>query len=374
MMSYITVNMIWSLITGAMISYMAIPPIVRIAKAKSLVVLPNGRTSHRGAIPMLGGIAIFAGLVMGTSLFVRDGYPTEYQYFIPAFLVIFFLGLKDDILVISWTTRLAGQIIAAFLVVVMAQVRITTFHGMFDIHEIPAWASYSFSIFVFVALVNAYNLIDGIDGLASGLGMLAAGVFGVWLMVLGHERYGVLAFALLGGLIPFYIFNVFGTTNKLFMGDSGSTLMGAVFAILAMKILCCEMPYGAAMNYNALPAMVMAVMVIPITDTLRIFTFRIIKGKSPFAADRNHFHHYLLRLGLSHYQASTAIALLNIAMIAFAWMLKDIAARWVAFLTIGITLLIMLSVKQLVNRKVVLVKPGTKEPKMEAANLVSYPD
>ena len=116
-MNYFDMNLIWSMITGAMISYIAIPPIVRVAKAKSLVALPNGRTSHKGAIPMLGGIAIFAGLVMGTSLFVEDGFPHEFQYFIPAFLIIFFLGLKDDIVHIAWSTRLIGQILAGFLVV-----------------------------------------------------------------------------------------------------------------------------------------------------------------------------------------------------------------------------------------------------------------
>lgn len=373
-MSLLSMNMIWSMIAGAMISYIAIPPIVGVAKAKSLVALPNGRTSHKGAIPMLGGIAIFAGLVMGTSLFVQDGFPNEFQFFIPAFLIIFFLGLKDDIVHIAWSTRLMGQILAGFLVVVMAHVRIGSFHGMFGIHEIPEWVSIIFSMFVFVAIVNAYNLIDGIDGLASGLGMIASSVFGVWQLMLGHEGYAVLAFALLGGLIPFYLFNVFGKKNKLFMGDTGSTLMGTVFAILAMKILCCELPYQAAMNFDALPAMVMAVMVIPITDTIRIFTFRIMKGKSPFAADRNHFHHYLLRLGMNHWQASTTIAVLNVMMIVIAFMMREVPARWVALITLGSTLIIMLITKQLVSREVVLFKQKKKTEKIQSPQMATYPD
>lgn len=367
-MSHFTWDMIWSLATAALVSFVAIPPIISVAKAKSLVAIPNGRTSHNGAVPSLGGIAIFAGLLMGASLFVHDGFSNEFQYLIPAFLIIFFIGLKDDIVDISWSTRLTGQLIAAFLVVVMAGVRITTFHGMFGVNEIPETTSIVFSIFVFVSIVNAYNLIDGIDGLASGLGMIASLAFGIWLLKLGYADYGVLAFALLGGLIPFYIYNVFGKKNKLFMGDTGSTLMGTVFAILAMKILCCDLPAGHILDFNALPALVIAVMVIPVSDTIRIFTVRILKGKSPFSADRNHFHHYLLRLGMNHWQASTAIIALNIIILLIAFMMREWSAKWVVVLTVGPTILIIMGVKFIVDRGVELKRPAVKP------TLRVYPD
>ncbi len=372
-MNHFSPDMILSLIAGALISYVAIPPIVRVARMKSLVALPNGRTSHKGAVPALGGIALFAGLVMGTSLFVHEGFPEEFQFYIPAFLIIFFLGLKDDIVHISWSTRLTGQILAGFLVIVMADVRIGSFHGLFGIHEIPEAFSIGFSMFVFVCIVNAYNLIDGIDGLASGLGLIASFIFGIWLYRMGHRDYAVLAFALLGGLIPFYVFNVFGTTNKLFMGDTGSTLMGTVFAILAMRILCSDLPTDSPLNFNALPGLVIAVMIIPLTDTLRIFVFRIIKGKSPFAADKNHFHHYLLRLGLSHWAASTSIALLNIVIVFFAFWMREWPARYVVILTVFPTLLIMLFIKQLVAKGVKFNKTS-KLQDAKHSKLQVYPD
>jgi UDP-GlcNAc:undecaprenyl-phosphate/decaprenyl-phosphate GlcNAc-1-phosphate transferase len=369
MPEYLTWQMLLSLMMGALISYVAIPPIVRVAKAKQLVALPNGRTSHNGAVPALGGIAIFAGLLVGSSLFVMDGFPAEFQFFIPAFLIIFFIGLKDDIVHISPFARLAGQIIAAFLVVVLAGVKISTFHGLFGINELPEWLSYIFSIFVFVCIVNAYNLIDGIDGLASGMGIIHALIFGVWVYKLGYVDYGVLAFALLGGLIPFYIFNVFGKSYKLFMGDTGSTLIGMVFAILALRILCCEYIPVAELNFNALPAVVVAVMVIPIADTLRIFTIRIAMGKSPFAADRNHFHHYLLRLGMGHWQASTSIIGLNVIVIFAAIIMRDMPARWVLLITVGSVFLIMIGVKWMVNHEFQPFKKTTRMKKMQ-----TYPD
>jgi len=364
-----TWGMIWSLIIGAMISFVAIPPIVSLAKAKALVVHPNGRTSHKGAIPALGGIAIFAGLIIGTSLFVENGFPKEFQYFFPAFLVIFFLGLKDDIVHIAATTRIMGQIIAAVLIVVLADVRIGTFHGLFGIHELPVWISYLFSVFVFICLINAFNLVDGIDGLASGLGIIGMIIFGVWVYKLGYKDYGVLAFALLGGLLPFFGFNVFGRNNKLFMGDTGSTLIGMVFAILALKILQFEAIPGTKLYFDALPALVIAVMIIPITDTFRIFSIRIAQGKSPLAADRNHFHHYLLRLGMTHIQASMSIILLNLVIVLIAFTLRQWAARWVIIITVGSCFIIMVGVKWMVNKG---WQPFKQKEKLTSLSV--YPD
>jgi len=354
MLNHIDWPMIWSLLTAALISYIAIPPIVKVAKQKGLVVLPNGRTCHQGEIPMLGGFAIFASILGGTSLFISGGYPAEFQYFVPAFLIIFLVGLKDDIVHISANTRLFTQVIAGVLIIVIADVRITTFHGLFGIEQLPYWISCLFSLFVFMCIVNAYNLIDGIDGLASGLGILNSAIFGIWLYRLGYPNFGVLAFAVMGGLIPFYIFNVFGKKYKLFMGDSGSTLLGTVFAILAMKILCCTPAQESGLAFSALPAIVIAVMIIPLTDMLRIVVIRLVQGKSPFAADRNHFHHYLIKLGFNHWQASTLIITINLVMILIAFFCRDWGARYVIYLTVGSTFLIMVGVKFLVTKGIVI--------------------
>ncbi len=334
--TYLNWDIFFSFLMAAFIAKIAISPIVRVARAKNLVAKPNGRTCHNGVVPHLGGIAIFASLIISTSLFVKDGFSNEFQFIIPATLIIFFNGLEDDIVSIKPRTKLFWQIVASLLVVILADVRISTFHGILGIGELPLVVSYLFTLLVFVALINAFNLIDGIDGLASGLGIQISLVFGFWLAFLQRYDYAVLAFALAGGLIPFYLSNVFGKKYKLFMGDTGSLLIGLVFSILSVKILCCELPTDSLLFANALPMLVVSVMIIPIADTIRVFAFRIARGRSPFHADNHHFHHYLLRLGMSHWQASTSIVLINTALFLLAFSLRHWGDIRLGFLIFGL--------------------------------------
>ena len=319
-----TFNMLWGLLAAALISRIAIPPVVRVARKKQLVALPNGRTSHNGAVPALGGVAIFAAVSIATSLFLENGIPREFQFTFPALLMIFMIGMKDDLVNLTAHTRLIAQILAGLLIVVFADIRVASFYGIFGLWELSYPVSLIFSLIVFVGLVNAFNLIDGIDGLASGLGIQISLVFGIWLAMIGHTNYATLAFALTGALIPFYIFNVFGKKYKLFMGDTGSLLLGTIFATLSIKILCCPLADGHILQMTALPAVVIASMIIPIADTLKVFTIRISKGQSPFYADRNHLHHDLIRMGLTHWQASTLIILANFMIFLFAMAFRNI--------------------------------------------------
>lgn len=317
--SHLRVEMLLSLLVAAFIARLAVPSIVRIAIAKQLVATPNGRTSHEGAVPYLGGISIFASLVISASLFVVDGFNREFQFILPGLLIIFFFGIKDDIANLSAKKKLFGQVLASLIVIVLADVRIFTFHGLFGIYDLPLYTSYAFSLVVFLGVINAFNLIDGIDGLASGLGIQISVLLGLWLAFLQKYDYAVFAFALTGGLIPFYFYNVFGKKYKLFMGDTGSLLIGFVFAVLAVKVLCCELPPMSKLYAEGLPVLVASTMVMPLTDTIRVFLIRIARGRSPFSADKNHFHHYLLQLGLNHRQASFIIVLLNTGLFLLAF-------------------------------------------------------
>ncbi len=341
-MSFLTLNfpMGLALIAGFIVSFITIPPIVRISRKKKLVALPNGRTSHSGAIPALGGVAIFGATILGTSLFMTPDSLGEFRYILAALFIVFGIGLKDDLVNLSWSRKFIAEAIAALLVVVLADVRISTFHGMLGIGTLPLWFSIVFSVLVFLFLINAFNLLDGIDGLASGMGIFISLVFGIWLSTLGATNFSILAFSLAGGLIAFYGFNVFGKKHKLFMGDSGSLVLGFLFSVLSIKILCCEVAPSNPHYMLAFPTVIMSVMIIPMIDTIRVFTLRILRGQSPFHADRTHLHHIFLRLGFSHLQASLTIIAMNAALFALCYSLRDINALLLAVIlfTLGLAL------------------------------------
>lgn len=331
----IDLQMFLGLVTALVVSCLVIPPIVKISRAKHLVALPNGRTSHDGAIPTLGGVAIFASITIGSGLFMQDGYPSEFQYLVPSLIILFFVGIQDDIIGINPRKKLAGQIIASLIVIIAANVRISALHGLFGIQEIPYAISVVFTMIIFLGLINAFNLIDGIDGLASGLGILISIVFGIWLSLLGAEHYAILSFTLAGSLIAFYGYNVFGKKYKLFMGDTGSMLIGFIFATLAVKVLCCPISPDSYLYMRAFPAVVMSLMIIPVCDTLRVMILRMVSGRMPFSADRTHFHHDLLRLGFSHWKASSMIVVANLGLFLMALALNDMPMFLLGILMIG---------------------------------------
>jgi len=330
--------MVLGFITGLIVALVAIPPIVRVSIAKKLVAVPNGRTSHNGHIPALGGVAIFASVILGTNLFITNDNSTEFRYIIAGLVIVFFIGLKDDLVNLGWAKKLGAEIIAALLVVVLADVRIATFHGMIGIDTLSYGVSVAFSLFVFIALINCFTLLDGIDGLAGGMGIFISLIFGIWLNWLGYDNFAVLSFSLAGALACFYAFNVFGQKNKLFMGDSGSLLLGFLFSVLSIKILCCEVSPGDPHYMKAFPSVVMGVMILPIMDTLRVFTLRILSGKSPFHADRTHLHHILLELGFNHFQASTSLILVNALLFGVTVLLRNMNAFLVAVILFALAL------------------------------------
>ncbi|MFA5815629.1 MAG: MraY family glycosyltransferase [Bacteroidales bacterium] len=336
----IDLQMVLSLIAALVVSCIIIPPVVRISKDKKLVTMPNGRTSHNGAVPTLGGVAIYASIIIGAGLFMPNDYPGEFQYLMPAMIILFFFGMQDDIAGIQPRKKLAGQIISSLIIIMAANVRITTLHGLFGIEEIPYAISIVISLIVFIGLINAFNLVDGIDGLASGLGIVISIVFGIWLAMLGAEHYAILSFALAGSLIAFYRYNVFSKNYKLFMGDTGSMFIGFIFATMAVKVLCCPVSPDSYLFMKAFPAVVMSLMIIPISDTLRVMTLRVIKGRVPFFADRTHCHHDLLRLGFSHWQASNILVAANLGLFLMALALKNLPVLLLGIMILGAGILV----------------------------------
>lgn len=306
---------LFSLLLSFVIVYVSIPSIVTVAFTKGLFDEPGHRKSHHHSIPNLGGIAIFAGLIITTGLFANITTSRELMYVLVAMVVIFFIGIKDDILIIAPAKKLYGQIIAALIIVVIGNIRFTSLHGFLGIYEIDYLPSLILTLFVVVVLTNAFNLIDGIDGLASGIGIVVSLTFGSWFMIAGFTNYAILSAALLGSLIAFFGFNVFGKTNKIFMGDTGSLILGLIMSILVIKFNEANITYTGIYSIKAAPAVSFGILIVPLFDTMRVFLLRILRGQSPFHPDKNHVHHRVLKLGFNHFESTSIISIVNILFI-----------------------------------------------------------
>lgn len=279
--------------------------VIRIAKEHDFVVKPNKRTTHVGEIPNIGGINIFISFLLTVFIFTF-GIVSQLHYIIFAVIIIILVGFVDDLIDIKAKWKLFGELTAGVFLIVFADIRLTNLHGFMGITEIPDSASYLLSFFVYIVIINSINLIDGINGLASGLGILYSIFFGLFFSFSNHPNLAITAFAMTGSLGVFFIYNVFGRKSKIFMGDSGSLLLG--FIVTLFVFVFCEMnAYTQLPSYlksNAAPAIAISVLVVPLFDTLRVMLTRIKKGYSPFQPDKNHIHHLLLKTGLKHRQVT----------------------------------------------------------------------
>jgi UDP-N-acetylmuramyl pentapeptide phosphotransferase/UDP-N-acetylglucosamine-1-phosphate transferase len=301
---------------------------------KKLYDMPDARKIHHVAITPLGGIGIFAGFIFGCLLTINFQNSSEFQYFVAATLVIFFLGLKDDILVLSPIKKFIGQVLAAFLIIYYGRIQIHSMHGFFGIHELPEMFGLLISYFSVIVIINSFNLIDGVDGLAGTLGLMSAALFGIYFMYAGMEPYYVLAFSLCGSLLAFLIFNF--QPAKIFMGDTGSLLIGVVNAILVLKFIDPGDGPNAVNPITSSPAIGFTILMIPLLDTLRVFAIRIFKRRSPFSPDRNHIHHLLLDRGFSHRTITMILVSLNLGMVAFVYLARSLGCTLLIFSTITV--------------------------------------
>ncbi|MBK8710941.1 MAG: undecaprenyl/decaprenyl-phosphate alpha-N-acetylglucosaminyl 1-phosphate transferase [Niastella sp.] len=314
-------NILLSSLLAFIITFFSIPVIIQIAKSKKLFDEPDERKVHKTVIPTLGGLGIFAGFVVAILLGVPAGLNPEFQYFAAASVVIFFLGIKDDIMILSASKKFIGQLIAAGILIKFAGIHITNMHGFLGFYEIPYMAGVILSFFTIIVITNSFNLIDGVDGLAGSLGFITTFVFGSYFYYIGQTAYAVLAFSLTGSIVGFLIYN--HSPAKIFMGDTGSLLLGLINSILVIKFinLASIQPEGYAIN--ASPAIGFAILIIPLFDTLRVFGIRILDRRSPFSPDRNHIHHYLLDLGFSHKKITYSCVIITLLFIVSAFLLRN---------------------------------------------------
>jgi len=305
-----------------LVAFAGTPTIIRLATKFSFFDEPNERKMHGRRIPLLGGIAIFGAMLFAFTIWSGQYFTPKDLYIIAALIIIFFFGLRDDLAPLAPLKKLSGQVIASLIIVLFCNMGIKDLHGLLGIHEVGVVPSILLSLLVMLTIINAFNLIDGIDGLATGLGIIASALFGLVFLAYGELLMSVLAFALCGALSGFLPYNFYKAS--IFMGDTGTMTIGfilSVFTVHFTELSTAEA--GGLFSYHAIPSFQLSVLIVPVADMIRVFMIRIFRGRSPFSPDRNHIHHRLLQLGLNPAQACLVLYAVSIGFAGLSWLLRD---------------------------------------------------
>jgi len=333
------------------VAFRSYPVIIYFAIKKNLFDVPDERSTHAYKVPTLGGTGIFICLIFAICLTGVWLHSKEIIAMVAGLTLLFFLGLKDDLYVLAPSKKFLGQLVAATFLVIITDLRIIGFSDLFSVQTLPYWVSVAFTVFVIILIINAFNLIDGINGLAGSIALMAALIFAVLFYVSKNLVASTLAMALAGSLIPFLRLNL--VKPKIFMGDTGSMIVGFMLAYFTVSFISDVQNNPASDYYASVPVLVQAILFFPLLDTLRIFIIRIFVHKtSPFKADRNHIHHRMLELGYSHIKTTSIILVINLSIIALAFTAKglNIHIQLILVSGFGIVLFLVPFFKKIKNK------------------------
>ncbi|MCC5919279.1 MAG: undecaprenyl/decaprenyl-phosphate alpha-N-acetylglucosaminyl 1-phosphate transferase [Cyclobacteriaceae bacterium] len=320
-----------------MLAAFAIPSIIHVAYRRKLLDQPNLRSIHTNVTPRLGGIAIFAAFLSGFLIFGEVDFYT--QKVLAASMLVFFLGVQDDLMSISPFKKVVVQVLAAGIIVMVGEIYIRSFSGIFFIYEIPIWLGMLISFIVIIAITNAVNLIDGMDGLAGSLLSFSFFVFGL-LFITINSSVSILCFSIFGAVGGFLRFNI--TSARIFMGDNGSLVLGFLLATVALLYIY----YSREPNA---PIIALSIVGLPILDTFRVFISRILNGKSPFRPDKNHIHHVLLDKGLVQPTALFVLVIVQVILFSVVFYFRELSPN-VLFGIWGISSLFILTAVEYLKR------------------------
>ena len=313
------VDTITTIVLPIVIASMAVsmvhPKLVKVAKLKNIVDNPNARKLNKMPVPVLGGVGVFFGLML--SLSVAGYYIPEMSIpfeLIIAMLIMLYTGVGDDILSLSPRLRFGMQIFTVCLMMFLGGIYVDDFHGLWGVYKLPHAIAIALTLVSCVGIINSINLIDGVDGLCSGYGMFASILFATCFLRMGDVSYAVLAFAVFGALIPFMLHNMFGRRYKMFMGDGGSLVLGFICSLFVMRVIQSgyDVVTGSTISFT------LAVLAVPVFDTLRVMTARMLQRRSPFSPDKTHLHHMFIALGFSHVITALNVIALN-GLVVVAW-------------------------------------------------------
>ncbi|MGY6543838.1 MraY family glycosyltransferase [Arthrospiribacter ruber] len=336
---------------------------------------PGGRKIHTGFTPSMGGIGFVVSTFISCLIWLPYEDLVEVRFLLAAFGLMFFVGLRDDMVNLSAPQKLGAQVVAALMVIIMADVRITGLYGLMGVYELPLFTSYVLTLITIIGLTNAFNLIDGLDGLAGSISMVSFAFLGWWFFDVGYDAYAYFSFAILGGVMSFLIFN--WHPAKIFMGDTGSLSLGFSLSILTVLFIDIDGTMSGinGVKFAAPIATGVALLIVPIYDTLRVFLKRAVKGKSPMSPDKSHVHHFLLRMGLRHDQVTLLLVIIKVIFIGAVFLGRDLNDMVMLPLVLFSAVLIGLRLDAVTLKRVkkinaesppVLVKRERKKPQVQA--------
>jgi UDP-N-acetylmuramyl pentapeptide phosphotransferase/UDP-N-acetylglucosamine-1-phosphate transferase len=338
-----------------LVASLAHHPVMRFAKRHQFYDNPEARKLQRKPVPVLGGFVVFIGAMSGSLCY---WFKHDCLSIVPvqvAMLIMLVIGGWDDIKKLSPSLRLLLEVVIVLALALYNDCPINDFHGLWGIHEISPWIAWPLTIFASVGIINAINMIDGIDGLSSGFCILAFGFYGLLFFYAHDYVHTALAVSIIGGLIPFFIMNVFGEKSKMFIGDAGTMMLGIALSDMVMAMLTKDSLTAVHLvNQNfCLIAFTLAVLAIPIFDTVRVMFGRISRGESPFRPDKTHLHHAFIDYGFHHLETSLLELILNMIIIGVWWMFykSHLSEAWQLYAVVGLSVCVCFGLYWLLGRR-----------------------
>ena len=313
---------------------------------------PDARSSHQNTVPTFGGIAFYISLILTLFMLQKEYDNAIIITLLVSISILFFTGFKDDLRNSSPKAKLFGQLLAVSLLMLHSEFYISSLHGLFGIYEMPPIIGVPFSVFLFISIINAYNLIDGIDGLASMVGIVAAFSFGVLFYHLDLYFYTGICGALISMLFAFLRFN-FSTKKKIFMGDTGSLTIGFVLGILGMRLMTLDFETVSLIGIprSGILLLVLTILIVPTFDVSRVIFIRLIKKMSISSPDRNHIHHILIDAGLTHKKASLLLGFVNIFLVGMMYFSIKLIGLYTSISFLALILLLFIYIFFIMNRR-----------------------
>ena len=302
------------------VAWLLFPYVLYFARRRHFYDSPNYRKLQRRPVPLMGGVVVYGGILIPSIIVLVVWQSMPVAYMLVAMSVLLVLGIMDDLYDLPPWMKFGSELVVVFLVVWLNGSSIDTFHGLFGVGSLSNFWRYALSLIVGVGVINSINLIDGVDGYSSGYTFMASIMFGVVFALSDISAMMSIAFIIAGAVIPFFLHNVFGRKSKMFIGDGGTLMIGTIFSTFIFSILKSN-SYCMALETNhniSLIAVCLAILGIPVFDTLRLIVYRLLQHRSPFSADRNHLHHAFIDLGCSHLATTLSILTLNLV-IVLSW-------------------------------------------------------
>lgn len=328
-------------------AFILLPKIRTIAKHSNFHSLPNERTSHNVAVPNIGGVAFYITLMLSFYFIFPYDSNGLLRSLLPGLTILFIIGLKDDLVIVASSTKLIAQITGGFFLVLNPSFQLLNMNGFLWIFHNNYFIAFALSIFLIVTIINSINLIDGIDGLAGVISIVVFSSFAVIFYMVKEFSLLFITIVLIGSILAFLRFNI-SKRRKIFMGDTGSMILGFLIAVMTIRLftIASIRHKQLIIPIQNLPYFVFSILSIPLIDTIRVFTLRILNGKSPFVADRNHIHHVVLDyFKLSHFATSLLLGMVNIfILLLFSFFTIFLSQIWLMILTLSTIIFVILLV------------------------------